>query len=99
MKTSDLENFIRRSASQACRRIDFKSAEVVVGFVTGTYFLIVEEKPWITMNVELRPLIYIDRPDYWGIEVIACQTGIGLPPNRTLRGGFGNYAIFRKKRN
>ena len=31
------------------------------------------------MEVRLVPLVYIQRPDYWGIEVIGCQSGIGLP--------------------
>ena len=31
------------------------------------------------MKVELVPLVYVQQPDYWGIEVIGCQGGIGLP--------------------
>ena len=31
------------------------------------------------MIVELSPLIYIRQPEYWGIEVVGCQNGIGLP--------------------
>jgi len=31
------------------------------------------------MKVELLPLIYIRQPEYWGIEVVGCQSGIGLP--------------------
>ena len=63
-----------------CRIIDFKTAEVVPGFIPKTYFLIVSgEKPMVSMKVDLVPLIYIKQPEYWGIEVVACQTGIGLP--------------------
>jgi hypothetical protein len=29
--------------------------------------------------VQLTPLIYIQQPEYWGIEVIGCQHGNGLP--------------------
>jgi hypothetical protein len=25
------------------------------------------------------PLIYIQQPEYWGIEVVGCLPGIGLP--------------------
>ena len=31
------------------------------------------------MTVQLMPLIYIQQPEYWGIEVVGCQPGIGLP--------------------
>ena len=31
------------------------------------------------MKVELVPLVFVQRPDYWGIEVVGCQSGIGLP--------------------
>jgi len=63
-----------------CRIIDFKTAEVVPGFIPKTFFLIVSgSKPMVTMKVDLVPLIYVKQPEYWGIEVVACQTGIGLP--------------------
>jgi hypothetical protein len=66
--------------STACRRIDFTNAKVVPGIVPKTYFLIVSgTKPWLTMDVSLTPLIYVRQPDYWGIEVIGCLNGIGLP--------------------
>ena len=29
--------------------------------------------------VQLAPLIYIQQPDYWGIEVVGCQHGFGIP--------------------
>ena len=50
------------------------------GFILKTFFLIVSgEKPWASVTVEFVPLVYVRRPDYWGIEVIGCQRGIGLP--------------------
>ena len=50
------------------------------GFIPKTFILIVSgTKPWVTMKVELHPLIYIRQPEYWGIEVVGCQSGIGLP--------------------
>ena len=64
----------------ACRVIDFEEVEVVPGFIPKTFFLIVSgDKPMVSMKVDLVPLIYIKQPEYWGIEVVACQTGIGLP--------------------
>lgn len=80
MKESDIQALHKLPPSTLCRVIDFDRAEVVTGIIPKTFFLIVSgQKPWITMTVELVPLIYIIQPDYWGIEVIGCQRGIGLP--------------------
>src|SRR5687767_11392275 len=77
---SALEKFEKSPAPGSVRLIDFKQAKVVAGFVTGTYFLIVSgTKPYLNMTVTLSPLIYIRRPQYWGIEVIGSLPGIGLP--------------------
>ena len=66
--------------STASRLIAFDTAEVVPGIISNTYFLVVRgTKPWLTMDVRLVPRIYIVEPDYWGIEVVGCQIGIGLP--------------------
>jgi hypothetical protein len=80
MEEQQLKAFTALPASSSCRIINFETAQVVPGFVPKTFFLIVTGvKPWVTMSVELRPLIYIRQPEYWGIEVVACQHGIGLP--------------------
>jgi hypothetical protein len=66
--------------SAACRIIEFESAELRPGIIGKTYFLIVSgRKPWANMDVQLVPLIYVDQPDYWGIEVVGCLSGISLP--------------------
>jgi hypothetical protein len=63
-------------AAQSVRRINFKSAQVRPGFVNNTFFLVVSgTKPCINMQVHLSPLIYIRRPEYWGIEVIGTLLG------------------------
>jgi hypothetical protein len=84
MANQDLGLEIRKleslPASTTCRRIDFDKAEVRPGFIPNTWFLFVSgQKPWATMIVSLQPLIYIDKPEYWGIEVVGCLSGIGLP--------------------
>jgi hypothetical protein len=80
MQEQQLREFETLPRSSSCRLIDFDKAQVVPGFFPKTFFLIVTgTKPWITMSVELRPRIYIKQPDYWEIEVIGCQSGIGLP--------------------
>lgn len=76
----DVETFSKLPQSKACRRIDFDNVQIVPGFVKDTWFAVVSgTKPWVTMKVNLVPLVYIRQPEYWGIEVIGCQTGIGLP--------------------
>jgi hypothetical protein len=80
MDEKHLEAFNALPPSTSCRLIDFEKTEVVPGIVPKTFFLIViGTKPWLTMKVELHPLIYIRQPEYWGIEVVGCQSGIGLP--------------------
>lgn len=70
------EQFIRAPQSESCRRIDFEKAEVRPGFVNDTYILIVSgTAPCLNMEVHLFPLIYIDCPEYWGIEVVGCLPG------------------------
>jgi hypothetical protein len=80
MTAEHLEQLRALPAPQSCRLIDFETAEVRPGFVTGTFILVVSgTKPYANMTVELRPLIYIRRPAYWGIEVVGCLPGFGLP--------------------
>jgi hypothetical protein len=76
----DAESFAKLPASKSCRLIDFDKADVVPGIVPKTWFLTVSgTKPYINMRVDLNPLIYIRQPDYWGIEVVGCLMGPGLP--------------------
>lgn len=78
--TSEPERLAASLIPQSTRLINFDRAEVRPGFVTNTYFLIVSgTKPYLNMQVHLSPLIYIRRPEYWGIEVIGTLSGIGLP--------------------
>lgn len=65
---------------QSTRLLNFDRAEVRPGFIPNTYFLVVSgTKPYLNMLVHLSPLIYIRKPEYWGIEVIGTLSGIGLP--------------------
>ena len=63
------------------RVIQFDDAQLVPGIVNNTWFLIVRgTKPYLNMKVDLVPLIYIQKPEHWGIEVVGCLPGgIGLP--------------------
>jgi hypothetical protein len=68
-------------SSEACRRIDFEKIDIRPGIVNGTWILVVRgTKPCINMKVQLVPYVYIQQPDYWGIEVVGClPDGICLP--------------------
>ncbi|HTC96381.1 MAG TPA: hypothetical protein VK734_01585 [Bradyrhizobium sp.] len=77
---AELKKFQTLPPPSVCRLIDFTHADVRPGFVTNTFILTVSgDKPWLTMTVELYPLIYIHQPEYWGFEVVGCMSGIGLP--------------------
>lgn len=74
------EQFLKAPKPSSIRLIDFKTARVVPGFLPNTWILIVTgTKPYLNMTVELKPLVYIRRPVYWGIEVVGSLPGIGLP--------------------
>jgi hypothetical protein len=64
--------------AQSCRVIQFEEAEVHPGIV-GWILVVRGNKPYMNMNVELVPLIYIQQPEYWGIEVVGRLNGMGLP--------------------
>jgi hypothetical protein len=66
--------------AESTRLVEFEEAKVIRGLVNDTYFLIVNGvKPYLNMTVQLIPLVYVVRPDYWGIEVVGTLPGFGLP--------------------
>jgi hypothetical protein len=74
------EEFAQNPVPQSVRLIDFERAEVRPGFLPETYILVVSgTKPYLNMQVELSPLVYVRQPEYWEIEVIGSLPGIGLP--------------------
>ena len=81
MAEKTLADVVALPSGTSSRIIDFEKAEVRPGFVSGTWFLIVQGvAPCSNMEVSLNPLIYIQQPDYWGIEVVGTlKNGICLP--------------------
>jgi hypothetical protein len=82
----DSFEFLKSEPGKACRLlarvIDGTKAEakVVPGIINNTFILIVSgKKPYLNMRVLLAPLTYVRQPEYWGIEVLGCIPGIGLP--------------------
>jgi hypothetical protein len=68
----------------ACRIIDFEKASVASKPSPATsprYVLTVSgSKPSVSQSVRLVPLTYIVQPEYWAVEVTACDPpGVGLP--------------------
>lgn len=70
-----LREFAALEAAQSVRRINFDSCEVVGNFPGGHILIVRGEAPCLNMKVRLSPLIYIDCPEYWGIEVIGSLPG------------------------
>jgi Domain of unknown function (DUF6438) len=68
-------------AAQSSRRIGFERAEVLTLESDPPQYLLTVSgtKPYLNMDVELVPLVYIRQPEYWGIEVVGSLRGVGLP--------------------
>ena len=86
LKAEHLKQWEARPPTRACRLLDFDKVEVRPGVVPRTFILIVSgTKPYANMTVDLRPLTYVQQPEYWGIEVVGCLPGFG--PRFGPRGG------------
>ena len=73
-------DFMSLSGAESVKRIAFDDAEVVGLFAGGHLLIVRGEAPCLNMDVRLSPLIYIDCPEYWGIEVVGTLPGgICLP--------------------
>lgn len=75
-----MEKFAELPKAESYRLIEFEKAEIHPGIVPKTFFLVVSgTKPYVNMEVSLKPLVYVVRPEYWGIEVVGSLPGVGLP--------------------
>jgi hypothetical protein len=67
--------------AESSRLINFDEAEIVtLESFPPQYVLVVRgTKPYLNMEVDLVPLVYVRQPEYWGIEVVGrLRSGIGL---------------------
>jgi hypothetical protein len=66
---------------QSCRVIDFDFAQVITlrPPLLGHVLVVSGKKPYFNMAVSPSPLMYIQQPEYWGIEVVGYMPGLGLP--------------------
>jgi hypothetical protein len=70
------------AASSSEQPIDFEYAEVVTleSFPPQLVLVVSGTKPFLNMEVTLRPVVFIRQPEFWTIEVIGrLPGGIGLP--------------------
>lgn len=76
MSNQTTTDFISLPTANSSRLIDFRDADVRPGIVANTWFLVVSgEAPCANMEVSLVPLVYVQQPDYWGIEVTGTLPG------------------------
>lgn len=80
MDDEQVRAFQALPSPQSCRVIDFDSAQVVtLESLPPQHVLVVSGQKPLNMEVSLSPLVYIRQPEYWGIEVVGCLPGLGLP--------------------
>jgi hypothetical protein len=80
MNEEQVRAFHALPTPQSRRVIDFDSAQVVtLESLPPQHVLIVTGQKALNMEVSLSPLVYIRQPEYWGIEVVGCVPGLGLP--------------------
>jgi hypothetical protein len=66
------------------RLIDFDQAQILTkGGLPPVFLLkVAGTKPFLNMEVELVPLVFVQQPEFWDIEVVGrLPGGIGLPPS------------------
>jgi hypothetical protein len=69
-------------AAGSSRLIDFERAETVSLMIyppPPPMLIVSGQKPFANMEVTLNPLRYVQKPEYWGIEVIGTMPAIGQP--------------------
>jgi hypothetical protein len=80
----ELQHFTSAPPASAFRLIDFVDADVVTleSFPPQYVLRVSGTKPYANMAVQLVPLVYVRRPEHWGIEVVGSLPGIGLPAEK-----------------
>jgi hypothetical protein len=68
--------------ARSCRLVDFERADTVSLMIyppPPPVLVVAGQKPFANMQVSLNPLRYVQKPEYWGIEVVGCMPPIGQP--------------------
>ncbi len=81
MNEEQLQAYTNLPPAESCRLIDFDRVEIAVleSFPPQHVLTVTGTKPFLNMEVDLVPLVFVRQPEYWGIEVVGCLRGIGLP--------------------
>jgi hypothetical protein len=76
-----MQRFAAAPPASSFRLIDFEHADVVTleSFPPQFVLRVSGTKPIANMTVQLVPLVFIQQPEYWGIEVVGSLPEIGLP--------------------
>lgn len=71
MNEQQLRDHERLPQSEACRLIDFEEVDVVTleSFPPQEVLVVSGTKPYLNMEVSVRPRTCIRQPEYWGIDV------------------------------
>ncbi|MBA2246942.1 MAG: hypothetical protein H0W23_02345 [Chloroflexia bacterium] len=62
-------------ACETFRLIDFEEAALHSGVAGGWILVVRGEKPYLNMDVQLAPRVYIQQPEFWEIEVVGSLSG------------------------
>lgn len=81
MDDAQLQTFQALPSPTCFRLLDFERAVVITlrSFPPQFILRVSGTKPYVNMDVELVPVVYIQQPEYWAIEVVGSLRGIGLP--------------------
>ncbi|MGH3564587.1 MAG: hypothetical protein ACRDRH_00860 [Pseudonocardia sp.] len=81
MGETHLASFGGLPPATSFRVLDFDHASIITlrSFPPQFVLRVSGTKPYANMGVELVPLVYVQQPEYWGIEVVGSLRGIGLP--------------------
>jgi hypothetical protein len=68
-----VKEFLSAPTIESCRLVPFDKFQILES--NPPLLMVSGEAPCLNMEVSLRPVIYIDCPDYWRIEVVGCLPG------------------------
>lgn len=84
-QSPNISEFIKLPPATAAKLLDYDDdkVEIQAGFISNTWFLHVGgTTPYYNMRVELVPVQYVDKPEYWEIQVIGTLQEVGLPSTK-----------------
>lgn len=81
MDEAQMRSYTGLPPATSFRVLDFDYASIITlrSFPPQFVLRVSGTKPYANMDVELVPLVYVQQPEYWEIEVVGSLRGIGLP--------------------